>query len=151
MSTFSITRRTHIDAPPQRVLDLVTDLRSWDDWSPWEEMNPHAKRVYSGPARGLGATCEWDDSRYFSGSVVVTAAESDRTELDVLFRKPLPVRYRVRIDAIATDLGCETIWTMTGRLGRLEKLVFTASGSERRITSSFEQALAGLKKAAERR
>ena len=32
---FSVSRSIEIAAPPERITPLLTDLRAWQQWSPW--------------------------------------------------------------------------------------------------------------------
>ena len=59
---FRVSRSTTIAAPPERILPLITTLREWRKWSPWEGLDPNLERKYAGrtpapggPTRG-GAT-----------------------------------------------------------------------------------------------
>ncbi len=63
---------TGIDANPGTVFALINDFRRVTLWSPWVETDPNAMIVYSGPARGVGATMTWDGSIIGSGTQVIT-------------------------------------------------------------------------------
>jgi len=56
---FRVTRRAHIQAPPETVFALLNDFHRWTVWSPWERMDPNLKRTYSGAAAGTGSVYEW--------------------------------------------------------------------------------------------
>jgi effector-binding domain-containing protein len=59
-----------IDAHPATVFALINDFRRMRLWAPFTASDPNARVVYSGPARGEGATVTWD------GSIVGTGSES---------------------------------------------------------------------------
>ena len=52
MAEFTYVRETHIDADPGRVHALINDFRNWQEWSPWEGLDPDLHREYSGPGPG---------------------------------------------------------------------------------------------------
>lgn len=65
---------TRIEAHPATVFALVNDFRRFSLWSPWFETDPNARIVYSGPARGVGATITWDGAIIGTGTQTITAS-----------------------------------------------------------------------------
>ncbi len=63
---------TRIDAHPATVFALVNDFRRQNVWSPLTETDPNARVVYSGPARGVGATVTWDGAIIGTGTQIIT-------------------------------------------------------------------------------
>ena len=63
---------TEIDVHPATVFALVNDFHRISLWSPWFDTDPNARVVYSGPARGVGATMTWDGAIIGSGTQVIT-------------------------------------------------------------------------------
>lgn len=67
---------THeMDAYPAAVFALVNDLRRVQLWDPVTEADPNARVVYSGPARGVGASMTWDGSVIGMGTQTITVSE----------------------------------------------------------------------------
>ncbi len=56
---FSVQRSARIQTPPERFLPLITDVRQWPAWSPWEKLDPAMERALSGAASGPGAVDAW--------------------------------------------------------------------------------------------
>ena len=63
---------TEIDAHAATVFALVNDFQRVALWSPILEPDPNARVVYSGPARGVGATMTWDGAIVGAGAMVIT-------------------------------------------------------------------------------
>ena len=63
--------QAEIDAHPATVFALLNDFRRVSLWSPLTDTDPNARIVYSGPARGVGATMTWDGSIIGTGSQVI--------------------------------------------------------------------------------
>lgn len=61
-----------IDAQQATVFSLVNDLRRFADWSPWADMDPNARFLFSGARRGEGAAMTWDGAIIGSGTQVIT-------------------------------------------------------------------------------
>ena len=45
--SFSVERRLHMQAPPEKVFALVSDFHHWPAWSPWEKLDPSMTRTHS--------------------------------------------------------------------------------------------------------
>src|SRR3954462_4622779 len=70
-----VEREVLVAAPPEMVLEYVSDLRRWPEWSPRERLDPEVRRTYGGPARGVGSSYYWSgNERIGQGRVTGTAA-----------------------------------------------------------------------------
>lgn len=159
MSDFSLSRSVRIDAPADRVHALIDDLREWQQWSPWEGMDPDLERTYTGPVHGVGARYAWSGNRKAgAGHMQITRSEPHRISLDLVFTKPFAATNEVTFtldDAPgdSTDSaggGTLVTWTMTGRRGALMRLMARVLRLDDRIGRDFDKGLAALKAAAER-
>lgn len=150
MGTFSISRSVEIDAPRQRVHDLVDDLREWERWSPWEHLDPSMSHDYSGPQRGVGARHHWVGNKDAGeGEMLITDSGPDGVSLDLTFVKPWKAQNAVRIDLAESGAGTRATWTMTGRQNPLMKVMFAVMRMDNRLGKDFERGLAQLKEQAE--
>ena len=61
--TLHVQRSAVIPAAPERIFALLDDFRQWEQWSPWEELDPDMAHTYSGPERGVGAVHEWKGNK----------------------------------------------------------------------------------------
>jgi len=48
-----------IDAPSNLVYNLVNDLKKWENWSPWVELDSTAVYTYTNKTEGVGASFTW--------------------------------------------------------------------------------------------
>ena len=67
---------TLVDAPPATVFALVNDFRRVELWSPRSATDPNARTIFSGPARGVGATVTWDGMIVGSGSQTIVESRA---------------------------------------------------------------------------
>ena len=67
-----VTVDIDVDAHPATVFALVNDLHRMSVWSPLLDADPNARVVFSGPARGIGATMTWDGAIIGSGTRIIT-------------------------------------------------------------------------------
>ncbi len=68
------SRSTTIDAPVDLVFNTVNDLSSWEDWSPWKEMDPTMKVTMGEQTAGVGASYSWTAEEAGSGNMSITSS-----------------------------------------------------------------------------
>lgn len=152
MSTYTVTRSLRIEAPIAQVHALVDDLREWQQWSPWEGLDPDLERTYTGPVHGVGAKYAWSGNRDAgTGTMQVTRSEPHRIDIDLTFTKPFPGTNDIRFDL--ADLGdgaTRVTWTLTGRKNLVVRVFGRFLKIEQKVGEDFEKGLAQLKAVAER-
>ena len=152
MSSFETSRRTHVAAPPERVLPLLEDFREWQRWSPWEGLDPDLERSYQGPASGVGSHYRWSGNRKAGeGAMEILESTPSRVAVDLQFLKPFKARNTTTFDLVQVGGGhTRVVWTMSGHrnpvMALAGKLFF-----DRAIAKDFDRGLASLKAAAEAR
>lgn len=148
---YSVSRSIEIDAPPERVFGLIDTLHEWVAWSPWERIDPHLKRTYTGPDSGVGATYEWAGNRKAgAGRMVITESTAPSyVGIDLRFDKPFPAHNKIAFDI--ADLAGKTAvtWTMTGELSGVMKLFAKIRPMDKMIGPDFERGLTRLRVVAE--
>ena len=53
-SQFMVARRAIVAASPSEIFPHVTDLPTWQAWSPWEKLDPGVTRSVEGRRAGVG-------------------------------------------------------------------------------------------------
>ncbi|MFC0358285.1 SRPBCC family protein [Kytococcus schroeteri] len=150
--TFQVTRSVEISASPEEVFPYLNDLHLWQQWSPWEEVDPDLRRCYSDPANGVGATYAWEGNRKAGkGEMEITHSEVGRVSLDLRFEKPFRADNQVAFTLAPTAVGTLVTWTMTGTRGRVMALVNKVADFDAMIGRDFEKGLGRLKRAVETR
>lgn len=74
-----------INAPSTMIYNVVNNLKSWEDWSPWAEMDPTAVNSYSDKTTGVGAIWNWDGEKLGKGSQKIienVIGEKIKTDLE---------------------------------------------------------------------
>jgi len=76
-SAAHVERSTSIAASPETVFGLVNNLRRFNEWSPWYEIDPSTEFNYSGPEQGVGARLQWasNSAELGSGAQEIVASE----------------------------------------------------------------------------
>jgi hypothetical protein len=143
---FSISRSRALTAPPEQVHAYVSDLRNWQDWSPWERLDPALQREYSGAESGPGASYAWSGNQDVGkGRMTITESEPGRSlTLRLEFLEPLTTTNTTRFEFEPSGSGTQATWSMSGERGFVEKAVAVVMDVEALIGPSFEEGLARL-------
>lgn len=83
-----LERQITIDAPAKAVYAEVSNLKSFNNWSPWFQKDPNAEYKWEGPANGVGATQYWfsDNKELGNGYMKITEViESAFVNMDMGF------------------------------------------------------------------
>jgi hypothetical protein len=151
MADFSMSRSTTVAAPPERIHPLLDDFREWQQWSPWEGVDPDLQRTYTGPERGVGSHYAWrGNKKAGEGTMEIVESTPTSVAVDLRFLKPFKATNGTRFDLVPLADGTRVEWTMTGRrnpvMSVMGRLFF-----DQAIGKDFDRGLASLKAAAERR
>ena len=148
---FTVRRSILIKAPPELIFPLIDNVHRWREWSPYEGRDPAMLRSYSGPDSGVGATYAWDgNAKVGSGSMEITVAQPPSTvTLALHFIKPFKVDDIAQFTLQPTDGGTEVVWTLSGPMLYVSKLMSVFFNLDRMIGGDFEAGLARLKALAE--
>jgi uncharacterized protein YndB with AHSA1/START domain len=150
--SFSVRRVATIAAPPERIYPLIADFKAWGAWSPWEKKDPNLQRSFSGAESGPGARYAWaGDRNVGEGSMeIVEAAQPSSLRLNLDFLKPFEAHNQVDFALQPRASGTEVVWTMTGPVPFLAKIIHVFFNMDRMVGGDFEAGLAALKHEAER-
>jgi len=146
MRQFEVCRAIEIEAPPERVLDLLASFREWRRWSPFEQQDADLERDYRGAERGVGAIYDYRGKRSGAGTLEITEADDRQVHVRVAFRKPF--KTISEHDFVLRPEGDSTrvTWRMVGTQNALSRVVFPA---QKFLGPVFDQGLEQLKGVAE--
>ncbi len=146
---YEVERSTTIHKTPEVVYDLLRDLSTYDEWSPWSELDPDLEVSHTGQNGEVGAAYSWSGNRK-AGKGNMTISELDapsRIALDLVFEKPFKATNAVEwlIDAEGDDSSRMT-WRMTGANTFMVKVMgLFGRTMDKMVGPDFEQGLANLK------
>lgn len=149
--TFRVARMQTIEAPPNRIFDLVGDFHAWSAWSPYEKLDPSMKKTFSGANRGKGAVYAWSgNSKAGEGRMEIVDAVSPsliRIKLD--FMKPFEGHNTAEFTLETKGGTTEITWAMSGPQPYMFKLMSVFLNMDNMIGKEFAAGLAKLKVVAE--
>ena len=145
-----VARSVDIDAPPEKVFAIVGDLRRFEEFSPWAELDPNIKYAFEGAESGLGQTMLWtsDHPDVGSGSQKITEYDPPTyLEMDLDFG--MMGKSVAAWDLVPSDAGTRATWRFRSDLKGIPAKWFGLM-FDRWIGADYERGLAKLKSVAER-
>lgn len=117
MPKYHVARTVWIDAPAQKVYDVIADYRTWTTWSPWLIAEPDAKVTVSNPPQQIGSTYAWEGAVTGAGRLTHRQLEPGRRIVDDLeFFKPFKTSCVTGFDIVPEGNGARVTWTMDASL-----------------------------------
>lgn len=146
--TFNYASSRVIAAPAATVFPYVNNLRKFNEWSPWKDMDPNAKIVFSGPESGIGASFSWsgNDKVGEGKETIVQSFKNQYVELRLDFIKPVPGTNTVTFELAQEGNGTRVTWGMRGRKNFMMKAMGMVVDCKKMMTDIFDQGLENLEK-----
>ena len=150
-NSYHVERSATIQAPPDRIFNLINDFHNWPKWSPWEKLDPAMKKDMGGPPAGIGSYYGWEgNSKAGKGRMEITESDPPRrVKLDLNFIKPIKSNNVTTFDLEPKDSGTNVHWTMDGPSPMMAKVMTLFISMDKLVGRDFEEGLANLKRAAE--
>ena len=149
---FRVERALAIKAPPEKIFPLISDLKGWSAWSPYEKKDPAMKRSFGAVTAGKGAVYGWEGNKNVGkGNMEITeAVQPSKIVIKLDFLEP----FEAHNTALFTlDGGGETTtvtWSMFGPANFISKLMGIFFDMDKMVGTDFEAGLANLKTIAEK-
>lgn len=147
-SDFEVVRSAEFDAPPARVFGKVNDLREFQSWSPWAEMDPAAKVDFAGPPQGEGTEMRWDgNGKVGAGAMILMeSVPTSRIVFRLEFYRPFKATNVAQFDFVPTAQGTQVRWSMRGKANFVAKLMGVFMNCDKMCGDQFEWGFRNLRK-----
>lgn len=148
---FHVQRSARVQASAERIAGLIRDFRRWQDWSPYEQIDPAMTRIYSGAPSGMGAIYAWDGKgKAGAGRMeIIDAASPARTVIRLDFLRPFEAHNTATFTIDPHAEGTDVTWSMDGPMPYIAKLMSIFIHMDQMIGKDFTSGLAKLKAVAE--
>jgi hypothetical protein len=148
--SFRVQRTASIQAPPEKILPLISDLHAWSAWNPFEK-DPAMKKTYSGAASGRGAVYEWDgNSQVGAGRMEILDVTPQKVTIKLDFTRPLEGHNTAELTLVPRGNATDVTWAMYGPSPYISKVMSVFMNMDTMIGKEFETGLANLKGIAEK-
>ncbi len=145
--TYAVERSRVIHAPPERIAPLLTDLRQWITWNPWDELEPTSHKEYSDPASGVGAWYTWEGEVVGAGRMEIASISASEVVYDLTFTAPFEDEGVVTITMTPEGDGTRVTWAMTGNQEHLMgKIISLFMDMDAMLGADFERGLTNLER-----
>src|ERR1035438_9876344 len=114
--TFRVQRTQSMQAPPERIFDLIDDFHNWASWSPYEKLDIAMKKTFSGAARGKGAVYAWaGNSKAGEGRMeILNATPASRITIKLDFLKPFEGHNTAEFTLDSRGGSTDVTWAVYG-------------------------------------
>jgi hypothetical protein len=142
-----LDRSIVINTNPEMVYAEISNLKSFNNWSPWFTIDPETKYIYEGPESGVGAKMSWtsENPDVGQGSQWILEAEENSKvtlQLDFGFQGNY---YSDMIVEPVTE-GTKVTWTYRYEDLNLMSALFSGLlNAEKMVGESYEKGLKNLK------
>lgn len=142
-----VERTATIQAPAEKIFAILSDFRSFPNWSPWEKLDPGMKRTLSGSECGVGAVYEWEGNKKVGqGRMEILEVTPGRyVKVKLTFIKPFPGDNLAEYTMVASGAGTAVTWLMHGPNAFMARVMQNFMDIEGMVGKDFENGLANLK------
>ena len=149
--TFRVERSIVINAPAEKVVAHIDDFHQWEQWSPFEKLDPAMKKTHTGAAKGKGAVYAWQGNmKAGEGRMEIVEASASNVTMDLHFLKPFETSNVAEFRLEPQGAGATKVtWSMHGPNLFIGKVISVFISMDKMVGPDFEDGLAKLKSIAE--
>jgi uncharacterized membrane protein len=142
----SVERTTTINAGPEAVYALLNNMKSYDKWMTWNQMDPAMKKVYGPQTAGVGAWYSWESDHRNVGKGKMTITESipaqitTQMEFQGMDDDPATGVWKIKANGTNTDVT----WQMQSNMGANPLYRWGGLFMDKMVGSEFEKSLANI-------
>jgi hypothetical protein len=141
-----------VNAPASAVFAQINNLRNWESWSPWDDLDPNARIELSDNVEGEGATMHWEGNKDMGeGRMIITESQPNALiRYDLEFIKPFPGTSKSEFALTEENGQTKVEWSMYGKSNFMAKAMHLIFNCEKMIGEQFDKGLGDLKAVAEK-
>lgn len=142
-----LERSITINAPAERVFMVVNDASNNKHWSPWFQIDPNTKYVFTDNTVGVGAKYTWESDHEKVGSGVQKIVESRENEYvnTTMAFGGMTGKYSAAFLLNPVDGGTEVTWTYEGKADAAIEKFFIDYLVDSMLGPMYEEGLENLK------
>jgi hypothetical protein len=150
-SDFRIARTSSMKAAPSEVFAQVNDFHNWASWSPWERLDPTAKKSFEGPSAGTGAVHTWNgNNKVGEGTMtIIESKPNDLIQIKLEFRRPFKANNTSEFTFVPEGNQVRVTWSMSCRHNFVMKAMSMFMNMDKMVGADFENGLANMKSVVE--
>ena len=108
----TLSRSIEVAASPDDVAPYATDMKLWNEWSPWADIDPNVKQTFSDPPSGKGAWYTWEgNDEVGKGKMTLAVADPGKAVHELAFEKPFEATATATIEWEGTPEKTKVTWS----------------------------------------
>jgi len=147
-SQVSVSRDLVINAPAEKIFPHVANLKAFNKWSPWADMDPDMKVAFSGAEDGIGQVMSWQSTEMGEGSMTVTESTANERLVTALDFGQMGTA-SARFDLASDTGGTKVTWSMISELGNNPIARWFGPMIKSDVSETYDKGLAKLRVVAE--
>ena len=149
--SFRVQRAITINAPSEKLVGILSDLRRGAEWSPYEKKDLAMKKIFTGPASGPGAKLEWDGNKDVgAGTLTVAQVTPSKVTLNLDMTRPMTASNKVEYSLAPQGKATNMTWALHGPMPLISKVMCVFMDLDKMVGGDMERGLKDLKALAER-
>jgi len=151
-ATFRVERAKSIQAPPDKIFELINDFHRWASWSPYEKLDPAMKKTFTGAPSGKGAVYAWaGNGKAGEGRMEITdTSPSSKVTIKLDFLRPFEGHNIAEFTLEPKGGSTNVTWAIHGPQPYILKVMTTFFSMDNMLGKDFEAGLDNLKAIAEK-
>lgn len=114
---FNVARKRVINASPEALFTIVSDYKTWPEWTPWLAHEPDCKLEFSAPTNRADSWYSWDGQIIGAGKMTNHALNApSRIDAKLAFTRPVKSQSDIYWDFVPVEEGTEVTWGMNGEM-----------------------------------
>ncbi len=144
---FTVSRELLIKTTPEIIFPYINNSQKSNEWMPWQESDPNAKMIYSGPDEGVGSTTTWDSTGNMGTgkAEVVESIPNQRVRTQLSYTKPMNMEQLAEITLTPSAQGTMVKWSVTGKNSFVGRIFCFFFNMDKMVGGEFEKGLNKLK------
>lgn len=145
-----VERTATIKAPAEIVFGQVNVLKNWEQWSPWQKLDPKMKLVYNNIPSGKGASYSWEGNKDVGkGKLTITRiVPYDTIDVDMNFMDQGAAQAGYYLKKADTTVNLT--WWMDADMGNNPLGRWMGLFMDRMVGKDFQKGLDSIKSISER-
>ena len=149
---YSVSRSISIAAPVPVVYSQVADLKAWQEWNPWNQVDPEIEITYGERSAGAGASYSWESDIAGDGEMrILETVPNELVRYELIFEgyEDLPSYSEIKIEPVGGTERVEVSWTFEGNVGSNFFARWMSVMVDRFVGASYDDGLEALRERAE--
>lgn len=149
-SKVHVERIAVINAQPDIVFKQVNNLHNWNNWMPWNKLDPNIKIKYYGPEEGTGSGYSWssENGQVGKGKLSITDNKPNESVITAMnFTDNGVATGSFHLESL--EGKTKITWGMEMDMGMNPVAKYIGLFMDQMIGADFEQGLSDLKKVSE--